>query len=98
MVNLVRLGRFVRGAGAVGLAIVLITLFCFFANVDRNASKKTQTDGIVAFSGEPQRFPAALRLLAGQRAQRLFLVGLTMPMWSRSFATSDPTSLPAASM
>src|SRR3954469_17600677 len=76
MVNLVRLGRFARGAGAVCLAIVLITLFSFFANVNRNASKKTQTDGIVAFSGEPQRFPAALSLLAGQPAQRLFLVGL----------------------
>src|SRR3954469_6765840 len=76
MANLLRLCRFVWGAGAVCFAVALIALLAFLANLGRSASGKAQTDGIIAFSGEPERFPVAVSLLAGQRAQRLFLVGL----------------------
>src|SRR3954454_20397601 len=75
MASLLRLSRFFRRASAVCLAVALIALLAFLA-LGRRESGKAQTDGIIAFSGEPQRFPVALSLLAGQRAQRLFLVGL----------------------
>src|SRR3954451_13016181 len=76
MTGFVQLRGFVQGAGAVCLGVALIVLLTFFANVNRNASDQIQTDGIVAFSGEPRRFAVALSLLADQRAPRLLLVGL----------------------
>jgi len=76
MTSFVRLRGFVGGAGAIFLGVALIVLLTFFANVNRNASDRIQTDGIIAFSGEPRRFAVALSLLADQRAQRLLLVGL----------------------
>src|SRR5829696_9487126 len=76
MGGLVRLCRWLRGASAVCLAVALIPSACFLANLDRGVSGERTTDGIVALSGEPQRFAAAMTLLAGQRAQRLLLVGL----------------------
>jgi uncharacterized SAM-binding protein YcdF (DUF218 family) len=76
MGNLFRLCRWLRGASAVCLAVALIPSVCFLARLERGVSGERTTDGIVALSGEPQRFVAAMTLLAGQKAQRLLLVGL----------------------
>jgi uncharacterized SAM-binding protein YcdF (DUF218 family) len=61
---------------AVGLVICAAS-FAWFVNLaGRGPQAPSHTDGIVAFSGGPERVETALRLLAEDRADRLLLSGI----------------------
>jgi uncharacterized SAM-binding protein YcdF (DUF218 family) len=71
--------RLVRGLGlaAIGIAVALGAGFAWFVHrVETPAQAPQHADGIVAFTGGPERVETALRLLAEGRADRLLLSGI----------------------
>jgi len=66
----------------VGLAVLVVVLawgmgFAWFVNsLGRSHSAAPHTDGVVAFTGGPERVETALRLLSEGRADRLLLSGI----------------------
>lgn len=71
-----------RLASGIGIIVAVIVLgwaigFAWFVHiVGRPAQIPPHTDGIVAFTGGPERVETALRLLADGRAERLLLSGI----------------------
>lgn len=62
--------------GAVGM-LACVAGFAWFVNLaGRGPQAPAHTDGIVAFTGGPERVETALRLLAEGRADRLLLSGI----------------------
>jgi uncharacterized SAM-binding protein YcdF (DUF218 family) len=71
--------RIVLGCGIVVAAITLAfgAGFAWFVHLaGRPAEPPSHTDGVVAFTGGPDRVETALRLLAAGRADRLLLSGI----------------------
>jgi uncharacterized SAM-binding protein YcdF (DUF218 family) len=65
------------GITVAGVALMLAAGFAWFVRqTDRPAHAPQHADGIVAFTGGPERVETALRLLAGGLADRLLLSGI----------------------
>lgn len=74
--------RWYRLATGLGLIVVGAALLCtagfawFVHQVGQSGTQVPHTDGIVAFTGGPERVETALRLLSEGRADRLLLSGI----------------------
>jgi uncharacterized SAM-binding protein YcdF (DUF218 family) len=65
------------GIAILGVALAFGTGFAWFVHrVETPAQAPSHTDGIVAFTGGPDRVETALRLLAEGRSDRLLLSGI----------------------
>ena len=65
------------GVAVAGAVLVFAAGFAWFVHqTDRTVHAPPHTDGIVAFTGGPERVETALRLLAEGRADRLLLSGI----------------------
>lgn len=65
------------GIAVAGVVLVLVAGFAWFVHrTGRPAHPPQHADGIVAFTGGPERVETALRLMAQGRADRLLLSGI----------------------
>jgi uncharacterized SAM-binding protein YcdF (DUF218 family) len=57
------------------VAALVIGLLAFFGSIEGFGGSRTQADGIVVFTGEPQRILAGIQVLSGGNARRMLITG-----------------------